>query len=157
MPELPDVASFRKYFEKVALDREIAFAQVRNPKILRGVSPADLERLLPGSRFISTHQHGKYLFTGLDTGKWLVMHFGMTGFLEYIEESDLEPAYSRLLIGFTEGGILAYVNRRMLGWIGIGRSIDEIIDARKLGPSALDARLNFEDFSKRLSGKKKTA
>ncbi len=154
MPELPEVASFRKYFEKMAIDRQIAFVRVNNSKILRGVSPADFERQLFGSRFKSTRQHGKYLFAELDTGKWLVMHFGMTGFLEYMEDGGLEPAYSRLLIGFTEGGALAYVNQRMLGWIGIAGSVEEIIDARKLGPSALDAQLNFEVFRGKLSGKK---
>ncbi len=154
MPELPDVASFRKYFENMALDRRIAFVRVKNPKILRGVSPADLERQLSGSKFKFTRQHGKYLFAGLDSGKWLVMHFGMTGFLEYIEDSEREPAYSRLVIGFMEDGALAYVNQRMLGWVGIGGSMEEIIDAKKLGPSALDSRLDFEVFRKRLSGKK---
>jgi formamidopyrimidine-DNA glycosylase len=154
MPELPEVASFRKYFEKTAMDRQIAFARVKNAKILRGVSPAGLEEQLSGSRFKSTRQHGKYLFAALDTGKWLVMHFGMTGFLEYLEDSNREPAYSRLLIGFTEGGALAYVNQRMLGWVGIAKHTEEVIEAKKLGPSALDSRLDFEVFRKRLSGKK---
>jgi formamidopyrimidine-DNA glycosylase len=154
MPELPEVASFRKYFERTALDRQIAFALVKNPRILRGISQADFERQLSGSRFRSASQHGKYLFGGLATGKWLVMHFGMTGFLEYIENGCREPAYSRLLIGFRNGGTLAYVNPRMLGWVGICGSIEEIIDAKKLGPSALDSGLDFEVFSKRLSGKK---
>ena len=154
MPELPEVASFGRYFEKTALNRQIAFVRVNNSKILRGVSPAELERQLSGSRFKSARQHGKYLFAGLDTGKWLVMHFGMTGFLEYLEDGDRESAYTRLLIGFTENGALAYVNQRMLGWVGIARNTEEIIDAKKLGPSALDSRLDVEVFRQRLSGKK---
>ena len=157
MPELPEVASFRRYFEKVAIGRQIAFAQVKNPKILRGISPADFEKQLLGNRFKSTRQHGKYLFAGLDAGKWLVMHFGMTGFLEYMEDSGREPAYSRLLIGFTDGGTLAYVNQRMLGWVGVCPSTEEIIDARKLGPSALDSRDSTLKFSEKGCPGKKAA
>jgi formamidopyrimidine-DNA glycosylase len=154
MPELPEVASFRKYFEKTALDKQIAFAQVKNPRILRGVSAADLEGQLSGNRFKSTRQHGKYLFAELHAGNWLVMHFGMTGFLEYIENNAAEPAYTRFLIGFAQGGALAYVNPRMLGWIGVCRRPEEVIKARRLGPSALASRLGFEAFRERMSGKK---
>ncbi len=150
MPEMPDVAAFRKYFETYALKRKIASAGVRNPKIVRGLTAKELEKELAGDRFLSSRQHGKYLFAELDSGRWLLMHFGMTGFLDAFDSPGSEPEYTRLSIAFEDGGFLAYVNARMLGWIGITGDPEEFIKSRDLGPSALDPSLDFESFKKRL-------
>lgn len=153
MPELPDVAHFRKYFREHAVGRKIACVRSANPKIVRGVSRQELESLA-GAEFISTRQHGKYLFCRLDRGVWLVMHFGMTGYLHYFEEPEQEPAYSRVLFGFEGGGMLAYVNQRMLGWIGLVEKPESVIEGRGLGPSVLDGEFDFETFKDRLEGRK---
>ncbi len=150
MPEMPDVAAFKKYFETHAQGRKIALAGVRNPRIVRGLAAGELEKELAGSRFLSSSQHGKYLFAELDTGRWLIMHFGMTGFLEIFDSPEREPEYTRLSISFEDGGYLAYVNARMLGWVGITGSPEEFIESRGLGLSALDQSLDFESFVKRL-------
>ncbi|MEM5785794.1 MAG: DNA-formamidopyrimidine glycosylase family protein [Syntrophobacteraceae bacterium] len=154
MPELPDVAAFRKYFDKHALKKQVSLVRVRNPKIIRENSPEELEEGLAGHEFVSTTQYGKYLFARLDGSKWFVMHFGMTGYLERFEKENEEPAYTRLLIGFKDGSFLAYVNRRMLGWIGLIPDPDELIKRKGLGPSALDPGFDFEAFKSRLSGRK---
>ncbi len=154
MPELPEVATFRSYFERTALGRKIAFARVMEPRIVRGVPPAAIEKELAGSVFVSSRQHGKYLFAELDGGRWLVMHFGMSGFLDYSGGQDREGAYTRLLIGFEGGGALAYVNQRMLGWVGLAAEPEQIIRGKNLGPSALDPDLDHAAFRQRLSGRK---
>ncbi len=154
MPELPEVASFRSYFERNALGRKIGFARVTEPRIVRGTTPEKIEREHAGSVFVSIRQHGKYLFAELDTGRWLVLHFGMTGFLEYGLDRKAPPAYTRFLVGFRGGGVLAYVNQRMLGWVGLAASPEEVVAGKRLGPSALDPGLDLAVFRQRLSGRK---
>jgi formamidopyrimidine-DNA glycosylase len=154
MPELPEVASFRKYFERTSLKKKIAFVQVKDPRIVREISSAELEKELTGQTFLSSRQHGKYMFAETDSGKWLVLHFGMTGFLHYFENREEDPAYDRFVIGFKNNGFLAYVNQRMLGWIGLTRDPEEIVKQKGLGPAVLDNRFDFALFMKNLSGRK---
>lgn len=151
MPELPEVARFRTYFEEHSLRRRIAFVRVNDPRIIREASPQEFAAL-KGAVFTSTRQHGKYLFALLDRGKWVVMHFGMTGCLMHFDSGEGEPAYCRVLFGFEADGTLAYVNRRMLGWVGLADSPEALIEGRRLGPSALDEACDWETFKKRLAG-----
>lgn len=154
MPELPDVAAFRKYFEKYALGLKIASARVKDARIVRGLAARELEEELTGRKFISTRQHGKYLFAQTDGGKWLIAHFGMTGYLWRFEDPGDDPQYDRFLIVFETGGAISYVNARMLGWIGLTEDPGAVIDSRGLGPSALDPRLDYKEFGKIFSGRK---
>ena len=154
MPELPEVACFRKYFEKTSLNRKMASACLKDTRIVRGISPGEFEEVLAGRTFVSSRQHGKYLFAGMDCGKWLVLHFGMTGFLRYFENPEDDPSYNRFVIAFADGGFLAYVNQRMLGWIGLARAPDDVIEQKGLGPSALDGRFDLSLFRKNISGRK---
>jgi len=62
VPELPDVETYRRYFEANALHQRIARVHVRAPALLRGVSVRTLACRLRGRRFDATARHGKYLF-----------------------------------------------------------------------------------------------
>jgi formamidopyrimidine-DNA glycosylase len=100
MPELPDVEVFRRYVNSTSLHQNIELVEVRNGKILGGVSALKLQSTLKGRRFESTRRHGKNLFVGLDGGGWLLMHFGMTGRLKYFKDMDQDPPHDRFLISF---------------------------------------------------------
>src|SRR5215217_6181815 len=95
MPELPDVEVFRRYVNSTSLHQNIELVEVRNGKILGGVSALKLQSTLKGRRFESTRRHGKNLFVGLDGGGWLLMHFGMTGRLKYFKDMDQDPPHDR--------------------------------------------------------------
>jgi formamidopyrimidine-DNA glycosylase len=160
VPELPEVATFRKHFEKHAIGQKIASVQLKDSRITRWLQTGELERELAGREFISTRQHGKYLFAETGGGKWLVMHFGMTGYLQYFEKPEEDPKYDRMLIRFERRGFLSYVNQRMLGWIGLTANPDDLIEQKGLGLSALDPRLDYVEFQRifsRLKGEIKPA
>ena len=154
MPELPDVAAFGKYFQKHAIGRKIASAKVHDPRIVRGLPAAELESALEGRKFLATRQHGKYLFAQTDRAGWLIMHFGMTGYLHYFEDPEDDPKYDRLLFRFEGGGFLSYVNQRMLGWVGLTENPGEFVERRGLGRSALDSGFGYREFRKIFSGRK---
>jgi formamidopyrimidine-DNA glycosylase len=53
-----------------------------------------------------TRRHDKYLFVRLDSGGWLLLHFGMTGWLKYFKDFEKEPSHDRLLITFSSGFLM---------------------------------------------------
>ncbi|WP_323843803.1 Fpg/Nei family DNA glycosylase [Microbulbifer magnicolonia] len=137
MPELPEVELFRRYFNATALHQSIDRTQVLAPSLLVDASPQGLGRALKRNRFQSTSRHGKYLFAQLDTGKCLVLHFGMSGRLDYGKRDRGPPEYTRFSVRFESGYQLDYVAPRKLGRIALTDSPEAWVAQRQLGPDAL--------------------
>src|SRR5215211_6342863 len=128
MPELPDVEVFRRYIDSTSLHQKIESVEVRDGRILGGVSARKLQSALKGRTFESTRRHGKNLFVGLDDGGWLLMHFGMTGDLEYFED------------------------QRMFGKVDLVEDLESFVREKKLGPDSLE--LDPASFRERFEGRK---
>jgi formamidopyrimidine-DNA glycosylase len=151
MPELPDVEIFKQYLDATSLHQTIEKVDIKEKDMLVGISAKNLKRRLEDNWFISSQRHGKYLFAGLDRNGWLLLHFGMTGFLKYFKNPEKKPSHDQLCIGFANGYHLAYVCRRKLGEIGLVNSPAEFIKEKNLGPDAMDPDLNLDSFKKVLS------
>jgi formamidopyrimidine-DNA glycosylase len=136
MPELPEVESFRNYLEKHALNKVIKEAEAANPYMLQDVSKKELEAVLKGNAFVSTHRHGKFLFVKLKKGGYLMMHFGMTGYFESYEAGEKVP-YFALLLTFPGGEKFAFVDRRKLGKVSLLEDVEAFIQKRGYGTDAL--------------------
>jgi formamidopyrimidine-DNA glycosylase len=76
VPELPELEVFKRYVDSTSLHQDIEMVEVKNGKILGGVTAGGLERRLEGRKFESTRRHGKHLFVEVDEGPWLLLHFG---------------------------------------------------------------------------------
>lgn len=146
MPELPDVETFRRYLDSTSLHQEISKVAIHSPELLEGVTPAELKAALEGKSFVSTHRHGKYLFAQTSGGKWVVFHFGMTGFLKYFEDMEEEPPHARMTIDFLNGWHLGYDCQRKLGEIGLADDWQKVVEARKMGPDPLDPGFTLDTF-----------
>lgn len=156
MPELPDVELFKRHLDAYALGRPIARTSVADARILDGVSPQALAARLKGRRFVSSRRHGKHLLVRLDAAGWLALHFGMTGGLDWFEDGDDEPRFTRVRFDFEDGSHLAYTDRRLLGRIGLADDADQFIRDKALGPDALDARLDPELLARALGKGKRS-
>ncbi|MCF7804365.1 MAG: hypothetical protein K9N46_14960 [Candidatus Marinimicrobia bacterium] len=137
MPELPDVEVFREYFQSTALHQEIAGVEILDDRILEGISAGKLREKLAGQSFADTHRHGKHLFAKLSSQGWLMLHFGMTGYLKYAKNTVEEPSHTRVLLKFANGNALAYSCMRLLGKVGWTPEMAEYISHHDLGPDAL--------------------
>jgi DNA-formamidopyrimidine glycosylase len=135
MPELPDVEIFRLYFKQNALGKTIDSVDVTSDKILKNISKKKIQTSLAGQQFLTIKRHGKYLFVMLSNGKYLIIHFGMTGFLHAFNTRNLHENHTRLIWNFKNRTHLAYVDTRMLGMISVASSLKEY--EKKLGPDAL--------------------
>ena len=153
MPELPDVEGLKSILDKTSMNKKIRSLEVKNAKILDDISPLRLKSALEGEYFCKSFRHGKHLFAQIKSGLWLQMHFGMTGYLKFFHSIINDPSFDRLLISFSDGTFLSYVNMRMFGKVGITQNPDEYIKVHKLGPDAL--RITKEDFKEILKKKKR--
>ncbi len=144
MPELPDVEIYKKYLDATSLYKKIKETVVTNGKILEGVSARRLAKDLKGRTLKSTRRHGKYLFVEMDSFRWLVLHFGMTGNLAFYCRDRDTPEYGRVILSFTDGCCLAYISRRLLGKVALTGDPDAYLVERGLGPDA--ASLDLRGF-----------
>ena len=154
MPELPEVETFKRYFDATSLHQRIADVDVLSAYLLKSVSARELGRRLKGRRFESTRRHGKHLFARTDGNIWLRLHFGMTGSLRYFKGENKAPRHTRMLFVFVKDYRLAFDDQRKFGEIGLIQDVDEFRKKRALGPDALDVDLTK---FKKLLGKHRDA
>jgi formamidopyrimidine-DNA glycosylase len=154
MPELPDVESFRRYMDSTSLHKKIKNVEVKSKTVLAGISPRALQTRLKGEKFKSTFGHGKYLFAETSRNDFLVMHFGMTGFLNYYKNSEEASRHIRMLINFTNGYHLGYDCRRKLGRIDLVDDYKEFLKKKKLGVDPVKEKISFSSFREITNGRK---
>ncbi|MCG9479462.1 MAG: hypothetical protein K9H14_04550 [Actinomycetia bacterium] len=150
MPELPEVEAYKKYFAHTSTGNKVTHIQVIDDYVLDGVSVQKLSSNITGHRFVSVCRHGKYMFAENDRGIFLVMHFGMTGRLEYNQELKA-PEYSKVIFNFKNGS-LYYISTRKLGKLTITPDRMRFIRDKKLGPDALG--ISWSSFKQLFTGRK---
>jgi len=144
MPELPEVEIFKKYIESTSLNKKIRKAVVKSSQILETTTENQLKAKLETKKFLLCRRHGKYLFTNVSDELWLVMHFGMTGYLKYFKNLEDEPPHSRLVLSFENDYHLAFDDQRKFGKITTTAKIEGFIRKKRLGKDALS--LDFQSF-----------
>jgi formamidopyrimidine-DNA glycosylase len=152
MPELPDLEVFKRYVDSTSLHQDIEKIEVKDGRVLGGVSAGGLKRGLEGRKFETTRRHGKHLFVELDDGGWLMLHFGMTGGLKYYKDAGEEPTHARVLFYFTNGYHLTFDDQRLFGKVDLIGDPDDYIQEKELGLDPLD--LDFSAFRERLGGRR---
>jgi len=156
MPELPDVEIFKEYLDATSLHKTIQDMDVDDKRVLEGISIRGLKRTLIEKKLHHSRRHGKYLLANLESRKWLVFHFGMTGFLKYYKNKKVRPNHARVLLSFTNGYHLAYVSQRMLGEVALfNGDLDHFITKKNLGPDA--GEMGWDEFKRTLKSRKGNA
>jgi len=151
MPELPDVEVYKQYLDATALRQRIADAHVHAPKLLGATSARELKDALAHRQLVGSRRHGKWLFAQTDAEPWLVLHFGMTGALEYYDQGP-EPRHAIMTLDFENGAHLTFVDRRRLGTIDLTDDPDDFLAARGVGPDAL--QLDWPRFKTLLASRR---
>jgi formamidopyrimidine-DNA glycosylase len=155
MPELPDVELYKRYLDKNALRQTIERVVVNDARILGDLPPDAFVSRLTGNRFEESRRHGKHLLVRLKKDDWLTLHFGMTGNLVYFRDEADDPPYDRVRFDFVGGRHLAYVNRRMLGRVGLADDADAFIEGEELGLDALDRAFDLDAFARAVEGRRR--
>jgi formamidopyrimidine-DNA glycosylase len=128
---------------------------VSDARILGELPAEAFTARLTGNRFEDSRRHGKHLLVRLRRDGWLTLHFGMTGGLVCFRDEADDPPYDRVRFDFEGGRHLAYVNRRMLGRVGLADDAEKFIRAEELGPDALDPAFDLEAFERAIAGRRR--
>ena len=144
MPELPEVNTVQKEFEKVALQQSITEVVVHDDKIIRNVTARQFRNALKSRYFSGSYRQGKYFFGILDNGDHILFHLGMTGDPVYYYDQGDAPRHERFRIEFDSGLILGYNDPRKFSHILVLSDLSSYLTKIKLGPDAM--RILEPDF-----------
>ncbi len=132
MPELPEVEAARIAVRRLARGRRITAVRCADdPIVYEGVTPARFRRALRGRRVTAVRRRGKHLWLELDRRPWPCFHFGMTGGFHAPAAPGVRlvaygrrhpgatwpPRFTKLVLGFDDGGAVAFADARRLGRI----------------------------------------
>ena len=151
MPELPEVATYKTYLDSTSLYQKITSVDCADERLLKK-DFALFEESLIGEEFVGTERIGKYLFVKTSGEKVLVMHFGMTGSLEYYKDPEDRPKYAHIVYSFASGFQLGFLNKRKFGWNDLTESVDSY--QKEVGLSTDASKLTLEEFKESLSTRK---
>lgn len=161
MPELPEVEVIRRDLEKEVVGRKIRKAEVRNTRnamriIRRHARRKEFEDALKGVKITKIDRRGKYLILHLDTGDALVVHLGMSGQLVLTKASAVTENHTHVVITFTVGGHLRYIDPRTFGemFVAAKDALGEIKELQNLGIDPLEQPLTWQYFSQTLAERK---
>lgn len=130
MPELPEVETVRASLARDLIGRKVKLVAVTNGRVVRRHKSAkDFRTLLEGRTFKSVQRLGKNLVFGLDNGHHLIVHLGMSGqLLRAHAPKEPKPKHTHVVITFSQGGELRYVDPRTFGELFVSVGPVEGID-----------------------------
>lgn len=158
MPELPEVEVIRRDLEKEVEGRKIKDVDVSTMRVIRRhPNKKHFRNLLIDRKIRGVGRKGKYLLLRLDDENSLIIHLGMSGQLlrEKSAKTPNEP-HTHVVISFTVGGQLRYVDPRQFGelFVASGDELNEIPELAHLGIDPIEEPLSWQFFSQMLTNKK---
>lgn len=149
MPELPEISLYKNYLTETSLNKKIKKIDFLYTGVLQAPK-SEFETTLKGEEFKVVHRLGKYLIVETSGKMSLVLHFGMTGKLDYFRNQEA-PKYSRVIFSFDGDEHLAFVCRRKLGKLFLARTPKAFRESHELGEDALE--VSEEEFLELLNDK----
>jgi len=141
MPELPEVETTRSGISPHIKGQKIALVTIRHYQ-LRWPIPADLASILAMQTIHNIKRRAKYLLFQCDSGT-LIIHLGMSGHLQIVDEADPIAKHSHLDIKLESGAILRFTDPRRFGAVlWTSEPIEQHSLLSHLGPEPLS-----DDFS----------
>ena len=155
MPELPEVETIRRDLDKEIVGKRIKAVDVSGLRsIRRHKSKKAFTNLLEGRKVSSITRKGKYLLLKLDDGDILVVHLGMSGqLLRAKGPKDPLIKHTHVVITFTQGGQLRYVDPRTFGELFVTTPdalTAEVPELAEIGFDPVDEPLSVNEFARRL-------
>lgn len=151
MPELPEVEVVRRDLDKEITGKRIKSVEVTGARaVRRHESPAAFTDRLAGQKVTRVSRRGKYLLAFLDGGDVLVVHLGMSGQLLKPKSSrEAAPKHTHVVISFTQGGPLRFVDPRTFGEMFVTKADDlesEVEELAHLGVDPLETAMSWDHF-----------
>lgn len=156
MPELPEVEVIRRDLEKEVVGKKIKQVEVTGLRsIRRHKQKKEFIAALEGHKIVSVSRRGKYLVLRLDGPEALIVHLGMSGQLLRAKSArDKAPKHTHVVITFTQGGLVRFVDPRTFGEMFVA-PYDEleqkVEELAHIGLDPLETALSWELFGRMLA------
>jgi formamidopyrimidine-DNA glycosylase len=159
MPELPEVEVMRRDLEREVVGKKIKSVEVTGARsVRRHKNKKEFTDVLAGRKIMAVQRRGKYLVMKLDGTDALVVHLGMSGQLLRAKTArEKAPKHTHVVITFTQGGLLRFVDPRTFGEMFVTQydEIDQQVDElAHLGLDPLETALSWDLFGRMLAEKK---
>ncbi|HEX2977646.1 MAG TPA: DNA-formamidopyrimidine glycosylase family protein [Candidatus Babeliales bacterium] len=154
MPELPELEAFKWYVKEHCLNKVISQVTSTDARVIKAISLTTFKKDIVHNKFSNADRRGKYLIISLSPSeKKLVIHFALTGSLEFIKKKDLKTRFSAVSFIFKDHSVLHFKSVRKFEKIWLVDNTDQIKGITQLGPDALN--LSNKDFTQIALAKKK--
>ncbi len=160
MPELPEVETYRRFLDELALHVPITGVQVLDAQVLTAPETA-LRAALVGRHFTASRRVGKNLLLELNPpappppegglsavaeppsaaatpAAALTLHFGMTGDVAAYRDAEDRPRFVRVELTLAGGLRIGFVDPRKFGRVGLTADVPAFLQSKNLGPDAYD-------------------
>jgi formamidopyrimidine-DNA glycosylase len=159
MPELPEVEVLRRDLDKEIVGKKIKSVEVTGARsIRRHKTKKEFVDLLEGHKVASVQRRGKYLIIRLDGAEALVVHLGMSGQLLRAKTArEKAPKHTHVVITFTQGGLLRFVDPRTFGEMFVTKYDEleeQVEELGHLGLDPLETAMSWELFGRMLAERK---
>jgi len=151
MPELPEVETIKNDLQKTICGKKIVRIVIHNPKVIRQPAAAVFKKYLQGLKIKRIFRRGKLLILELSNGKFLTVHFKMTGQLvlrhPYPAKKKQATIFlsgktsSRVTFYLSSGMVLDFNDQRLFGELRLINDWQKLKFIRKLGPEPFDLTL----------------
>ena len=138
MPELPEVETIRRGLEREVVGKRVKTAQVTGTRTIRRQTKKQFIAKLEGAKINGVERRGKYLLLKLDTGDILVIHMRMSGQLLRAQAKDAVVKHTHVVLTFTQGGQLRFVDPRTFGELFITTPDELTKDVTELADLGMD-------------------
>jgi len=151
MPELPEVETIRRDLDREFAGKKVKAVEITGARSVRRSTHDELTTRVVGRTFKTVKRRGKYLVIVLDSGEWLVFHLRMSGQLLKATPKTPKPKHTHVVIDFTQGGQLRFVDPRTFGEAFVvdpARLAEEAPGLDELGWDPLEDSLPWVDFAR---------
>jgi formamidopyrimidine-DNA glycosylase len=159
MPELTEVETIRRDLEKEVVGKKIKEVVATGTRsIRRHKNKKEFVSRLEGRRITGIQRKGKYLLVKLEEGDVLVVHLGMSGQLLRAKSArEPLPKHTHVVVTFTQGGQLRYVDPRTFGELFVAGAFDieeAVPELAHLGFDPLEVVMSWNRFGELLAARK---
>jgi formamidopyrimidine-DNA glycosylase len=118
VPELPEVETVRRGVDAAFRGGRISAVEVYNPRTVRRHAPGvpDFQRSLAGLQVVGSGRRGKFMWLGLDDGRALICHLGMSGQLHVVTDGREAHKHLRGRMRFADERELWFIDQRTFGY-----------------------------------------
>jgi formamidopyrimidine-DNA glycosylase len=157
MPELPEAETIRRDHDKEVVGKRIKSVVVSGTRTVRRQTKKQFITRVEGQKIDGVTRRGKNILISLGDD-WLVVHLGMSGQLLKTAPKDAAIKHTHVVITFTQGGQLRYVDPRTFGELyvaGKHNLAEEAPELEELGFDPVEDVMSWNAFGSLLQQRKK--